>query len=187
MPVGFLNDPEDRRYRATYFERFPGVWAHGDRATLTSRGSVIITGRSDGTLNRGGVRMGTAEFYSVVEDLEGIADSLVVHLEDRDGGAGEIWLFVVMDPMADVDGLTGRISSALRDQVSPRHIPDRIVVVPTIPRTATGKKLEVPVKKILSGADPASAVTLSSLADPESLAPFLELARTRFGEDSAPA
>jgi acetoacetyl-CoA synthetase len=187
MPVGFLNDPEDRRYRATYFERFPGVWAHGDRATLTSRGTVVITGRSDGTLNRGGVRMGTAEFYSVVEDLEGIADSLVVHLEDRDGGAGEIWLFVVMDPMADVDGLTGRISSALRDQLSPRHIPDRIVVVPTIPRTATGKKLEVPVKKILSGADPASAVTLSSLADPESLAPFLELARTRFGEDSAPA
>jgi acetoacetyl-CoA synthetase len=187
MPVGFLNDPEDRRYRATYFEQYSGVWAHGDRATLTRRGTIVITGRSDGTLNRGGVRMGTAEFYSVVEDLEGIADSLVVHLEDRDGGPGEIWLFVVVNSSANVDDLTSRISSALRSQLSPRHVPDRIVVVPTIPRTATGKKVEVPIKKILSGADPASAVTLSALGDPDSLAPFLELARTRFGEDSAPA
>jgi acetoacetyl-CoA synthetase len=186
MPVGFLNDPEDRRYRATYFEKFPGVWAHGDRATLTSRGTVVITGRSDGTLNRGGVRMGTAEFYSVVEELEEIADSLVVHLEDRDGGPGEIWLFVVVNSSVNVDELTSRISSELRNQLSPRHVPDRIVVVPTIPRTATGKKVEVPVKKILSGADPASAVTLSALADPDSLAPFIEIARTRLREDSPP-
>ena len=94
MPVRFWGD-DGTRYRSAYFDRFPGVWAHGDRAALTDRGTVVITGRSDGTLNRGGVRMGTAEFYSVVEGFPEVADSLVVHLDDPAGGPGELWLFVV--------------------------------------------------------------------------------------------
>ncbi len=109
MPVRFLNDPGDERYRAAYFERFAGLWAHGDRATLTDRGTVIITGRSDGTLNRGGVRMGTAEFYNVVESLEAVLDSLVVHLEDAQGGPGELWLFVVAPGVSDHEELAATL------------------------------------------------------------------------------
>ncbi|MGA7834272.1 MAG: acetoacetate--CoA ligase, partial [Acidimicrobiales bacterium] len=179
MPVGLLNDDGDSRYRATYFERFPGVWAHGDRATVTSRGTVVITGRSDGTLNRGGVRMGTAEFYSVVDEFDEVVDSLVVHLEDPDGGPGELWLFVVVKHGVDDAELSPRLASALRTRLSPRHVPDRIVTVPSVPRTPTGKKLEVPVKRILNGADPDSVLTVSSLADPDSITPFVELARER--------
>ena len=185
MPIGLLNDPEDCRYRETYYSRFPGVWNHGDRATLSSRGTIVITGRSDGTLNRGGIRMGTAEFYSVVEDFDEVSDSLVVHLEDPEGGPGELWLFVVVTHTSDVEELKGRLTSTLRTQLSARHVPDRIIAVPSIPRTATGKKLEVPVKRILSGADPANVITLSALADPDSLVPFLELARLRYSGDGA--
>jgi acetoacetyl-CoA synthetase len=178
MPVGFWGDNDGARYRAAYFDRFPGVWAHGDRATLTARGTVVISGRSDGTLNRGGVRMGTAEFYAVVERFAEIADSLVVHVEDAGGGPGELWLFVV----ADGDpGLADRVRAALRRDLSPRHAPDHIVVVPSIPRTQSGKKLEVPVKRILSGVPASQALTLASVANPESLDPFLRLARERSG------
>jgi acetoacetyl-CoA synthetase len=180
MPVGFWGDRDGSRYRAAYFERFPGVWAHGDRATLTDRGTVIISGRSDGTLNRGGVRMGTADFYSVVEGFPEVADSLVVHLEDPAGGPGELWLFVVLSeekggPGAEEE-LFGRIRAALRGDLSPRHVPDRITTVPAVPRTMSGKKLEVPVKRILAGVDPDQALTVASLADPESLEPFVRLA-----------
>ncbi len=167
MPVRFLNDPGDERYRASYFERFAGVWAHGDRATLTERGTVIISGRSDGTLNRGGVRMGTAEFYDVVETLPEVHDSLVVHVEDAEGGPGEIWLFVVSEvPLATLEG---RIVAALRRELSPRHVPDRIIALASVPRTLSGKKLEVPVKRILAGAAPDEVAVRSSLANPESL------------------
>jgi acetoacetyl-CoA synthetase len=176
MPVGFWNDPDRSRYRAAYFERYPGVWAHGDRATLTDRGTVIITGRSDGTLNRGGVRMGTAEFYAVVEEFGEVADSLVVHLEDPGGGPGELWLFIVADDDGD---LASRIRAALRRDLSPRHVPDQIVVVPAIPRTLSGKKLEVPVKRVLSGVPLTEALTLASVADAASLDPFVRLARER--------
>lgn len=179
MPVRFLNDPGDARYRAAYFERFPGVWAHGDRATLTSRGTVIITGRSDGTLNRGGVRMGTAEFYAVVEGLDEVTDSLVVHVEDPEGGAGELWLFLVARGAAAPE-LESLVRSTIRSKLSPRHLPDHVVLVEAIPRTLTGKKLEVPVKRILAGAAAHDVVSLTSLADPASLAPFIELA-TRGG------
>ncbi len=177
MPVRFWGD-DGSRYRAAYFERFPGVWAHGDRATLTDRGTVVITGRSDGTLNRGGVRMGTAEFYAVVESFEEVADSLVVHLEDPSGGPGELWLFVVADGGVD-EQLRARLTDALRRELSPRHVPDRIVAVPAVPRTLSGKKLEVPVKRVLSGLDPSDALSLSSVANPESLEAFLELRRGR--------
>jgi acetoacetyl-CoA synthetase len=174
MPVGFWGD-DGSRYRATYFERFPGVWAHGDRATLTDRGTVVISGRSDGTLNRGGVRMGTAEFYSVVEGLGQVADSLVVHLDDSD----ELWLFVVPAPGADPERLSEAIRAALRRDLSPRHVPDRIVIIESVPRTLSGKKLEVPVKRILSGVARDEALTLASVADPESLEPFVKLAGQR--------
>ena len=176
MPVGFWGD-DGSRYRAAYFERFPPAWAHGDRATLTDRGTVVITGRSDGTLNRGGVRMGTAEFYAVVEVLAGVADSLVVHLEDQAGGPGELWLFVVPVAGADFAVLTEDIKQALRRDLSPRHVPDRIVEITAVPRTLSGKKLEVPVKRILSGVAPEDALTVASVASPESLDPFLAWAR----------
>jgi len=178
MPVRFLDDPDGRRFRAAYYERVPGVWAHGDRATLTGRGSVVITGRSDGTLNRGGVRMGTAEFYAVVERFHEVADSLVVHVEDTDGGPGTLWLFIVV---ADDDGPPGaleqELAGALRRDLSPRHVPDHIVRVPAVPRTLSGKKLEVPVKRILGGSAPEQVLALASVADPHTLAPFVELAR----------
>ena len=179
MPVGILGDEDGSRYRSTYFERFPGVWAHGDRATLTERGTVIITGRSDGTLNRGGVRMGTAEFYAVVEALPEVVDSLAVHLEDPGGGPGELILFVVTADGVETAGLVERVKAVLRAELSPRHVPDVIELVPAIPRTLSGKKLEVPVKRILAGADLSSAVTLAAVADPESLDPFVEMARRR--------
>lgn len=167
MPVRFWADADGARLHRAYFERFPGLWAHGDRATLTERASAVISGRSDGTLNRGGVRMGTAEFYDVVEAVDGVDDSLVVHVEDPEGGPGRLWLFVVA-PAAAAD-LPERLAAALRSSLSPRHVPDRVVVVPAVPRTLSGKKLEVPVKRILAGADPAAVVTRASLADPAAL------------------
>jgi acetoacetyl-CoA synthetase len=176
MPVGFWGD-DGRRYRSAYFERFPGVWAHGDRATLTERGTVIITGRSDGTLNRGGVRMGTAEFYAVVEGLDGVADSLVVHLEDPGGGPGQLWLFFVPAEGVDPDAVSGEIKIALRRDLSPRHVPDRIVPIAAVPRTLSGKKLEVPVKRVLLGVAPDDALTVASVANPDSLDTFVALAR----------
>ncbi len=183
MPVGFWGDADGSRYHAAYFERFPEVWAHGDRATLTARGTCIITGRSDGTLNRGGVRIGTAEFYDVVEGFDDIADSLVVHVEDPGGGPGQVWLFVVVAGAATApagpDELEGRLRQALRRELSPRHVPDRIVVIPQVPRTLSGKKLEVPVKRILSGVPVAEALTVASVANPESLEPFVALAGDR--------
>lgn len=179
MPVGILGDTDGSRYRSTYFERYPGVWAHGDRATLTDRGTVVITGRSDGTLNRGGVRMGTAEFYAVVESLPEVADSLAVHLEDPAGGPGELMLFVVPAEGMDRTVLCERVRAALRTEMSPRHVPDVIEIVDTVPRTLSGKKLEVPVKRILAGAAVSSAVAVTSVADPDSLEPFIEMGRRR--------
>jgi acetoacetyl-CoA synthetase len=179
MPVRFWGDGEGARYRSAYFERFPGVWAHGDRATESDRGTFVISGRSDGTLNRGGVRMGTAEFYSLVEAMPEVNDSLVVHVDDPGGGPGELWLFVVEKEGTDRSALVEQIRTALRRDLSPRHVPDHIVAVPEVPRTLSGKKLEVPVKRILSGATIEEALTLASLANPESIQAFVELAESR--------
>jgi acetoacetyl-CoA synthetase len=180
MPVGFWNDPGGDRYRGSYFDRYPGVWRQGDWIKFTERGSCIITGRSDATLNRGGVRLGTGEFYAVVEDIPEIVDALVVHLEDSGGGAGELLLFVV--PAADVvlnEPLRDRIAKALRSDLSPRHVPDTIVSVPAIPRTLTGKKLEAPVKRILSGESSERVASRDSLLDPGALDAFIALAADR--------
>ena len=180
MPVRFWDDHDGVRYRAAYFADYPGAWRHGDWITITERGTCIVTGRSDATLNRGGVRLGTAEFYAVVEGLSEVADSLVVHLEDPAGGPGELVLFVALrDGTAMDDALRGRIASSLRTNLSPRHVPDEIVAVPAIPRTLSGKKLEVPVKRILTGTPADVAASRGSLADASALDPFVELARSK--------
>ncbi len=182
MPVAFWGDPDGERLRSAYFEPWPGVWRHGDWVTITERGSCVITGRSDATLNRGGVRLGTAEFYTVVEAIPEIADSLVVHLEDEAGGAGELLLFVSLrDGAALDDALVARIRSTLRAELSPRHVPDAIHAVPAIPRTLSGKKVEVPVKRILLGQRPDVAASRDALADPRALDPFEALAAKRPG------
>ena len=170
MPVGFWRDDDGSRYRAAYFEDFPGVWRHGDWITFTDDGACTITGRSDATLNRGGVRLGTSDFYAVVEALPEVADSLVVHREDDEGGAGELLLFVQLAPAAALDeDLAARIRSALRTELSPRHVPDVIEAVPVVPRTLSGKKLEVPVKRILDGVPAEVAASAGSLSDPTAL------------------
>jgi acetoacetyl-CoA synthetase len=158
------------------------VWRHGDWITITEWGSCVITGRSDATLNRGGVRLGTAEFYSVVEGLEGVADSLVVHLEDDDSGGtglGRLVLFVVPAEGHELDdGLRNAIVTELRRSLSPRHVPDAIHAVPAVPRTLSGKKLEVPVKRILTGTPAEKAASRGALANPESLDAFENFAKT---------
>ncbi|HWW52806.1 MAG TPA: acetoacetate--CoA ligase, partial [Acidimicrobiales bacterium] len=180
MPVGFWNDPDGSRYRAAYFEDYPGVWRHGDWITIDESGASTITGRSDATLNRGGVRLGTAEFYSVVEALDEITDSLVVHLEDGEGGAGELLLFVSLSEGAVLDAsLRRRINEVLRSNLSPRHVPDSIWAVASVPRTLSGKKLEVPAKRILTGTPAEQAASRGALANPESLDAIEELARQR--------
>lgn len=168
MPVSFWGDDDRARYRAAYFEDIPGVWRHGDWITVTERGTCIVTGRSDATLNRGGVRLGTSEFYSVVESLPEVSDSLVVHLEDADGGAGELVLFVAAAE-ADRQRLRTEIVGTLRRRLSPRHAPDTIHWVSRLPRTLSGKRLEVPVKRILLGTPVDTAVARGSLNDPDAL------------------
>ncbi|HSP73487.1 MAG TPA: acetoacetate--CoA ligase, partial [Gaiellaceae bacterium] len=176
MPVELWNDPDGVRLRAAYFDHFPGVWRHGDWIMFTERGSSVITGRSDATLNRGGVRLGTSEFYSVVEELDEVLESLVVHLPDED----ELLLFVVLRDGVELDdALRRRIAGALRDALSPRHVPDSIVAVAAIPQTLTGKRLELPVKRILEGAAVGDVVSRDALADPAAIDPFVAYAEAR--------
>ncbi|MEV0852432.1 acetoacetate--CoA ligase [Nocardia fluminea] len=178
MPVGFWNDPDGSRYRAAYFGTFPGVWRHGDWITRTEHGSVVVHGRSDSTLNRHGIRMGSADIYQAVEQLPEIADALVIGAEQPDGG---YWmpLFVVLAEGATLtDDLTAGIRAIIRTRTSPRHVPDDIIIAPGIPRTRTGKKLEVPIKKILQGADPATVVDPSAVDHPGLLAWYARFART---------
>ncbi|MBX5442653.1 MAG: acetoacetate--CoA ligase [Solirubrobacteraceae bacterium] len=180
MPVGFWGDEDGSRYRAAYFDVYPGVWRHGDWIRFTERGSCVVTGRSDATLNRGGVRLGTSELYAVVEENDEVLDSLIVHLEDPGGGMGELILFVVLREGHELtDELRARIARSLKDSLSPRHVPDTIVAVPHIPRTMTGKKLEVPVKRILQGTPPEKVASRDALAEPDALDAFVEFANSR--------
>ena len=180
MPIGFWGDANGSRYRSAYFDAYPGVWRHGDWITLDEHGSCVITGRSDATLNRGGVRIGTSEIYRVVEAIDGVSDSLIVHLEDTEGGgAGALVLFIAVADGVQVDSVTAPIKRALRADLSPRHVPDEIHALPSIPTTLSGKKLELPVKKILSGADPDSVASRGALKNPESLDAVAEVARHR--------
>jgi acetoacetyl-CoA synthetase len=177
MPVRFWNDDGGERYRSSYFDLYPGVWRQGDWILFTERGSCVITGRSDATLNRGGVRMGTSELYAVIEDLPEVVDSLIVHIEDDAGGAGELILFVVLADGPELgDDVRATIAGALRDELSPRHVPDQIVAVPAIPRTFTGKKLEAPVKRILLGARAEDVASPDALLEPTAIEAFIEYA-----------
>jgi acetoacetyl-CoA synthetase len=183
MPVAFWGDPTGEKLHHAYYDDYPGVWRHGDWITFTDDGACVISGRSDATLNRGGVRLGTSDFYAVVEGLPEVTDSLVVHLEgdDPDGQPmGELVLFVALVPGASLDDdLRSAIARELRTELSPRHVPDVIVAVPSVPRTLSGKKLEVPVKRILRGAAADAVASRSSLADPASLDWYEEYAATR--------
>ncbi|MDA2891171.1 acetoacetate--CoA ligase [Mycolicibacterium sp. BiH015] len=176
MPVKFWNDPDGSRLRAAYFEEYPGVWRHGDWVIATERGSFVIQGRSDSTLNRGGVRMGTADFYAVVEGFAEIADSLVIDTTElSDDSEGELLCFVVLAPGASLDAVEAALRSELRRELSPRHVPDRFIAIDSVPKTLSGKKCEVPVKKILAGVDPDKAISREALQNPDAIEPFLAL------------
>jgi len=182
MPVEFWGDPSGEKLRHAYYDDFPGVWRHGDWVTFTDDGACVISGRSDATLNRGGVRLGTSDFYAVVEGLPEVVDSLVVHLEgdDPDRPLGDLILFVALAPGVTLDDdLRAAIVRALRSELSPRHVPDAIHAVPAVPRTLSGKKLEVPVKRILGGAAADAVASRSSLADPTGLDWYEEFAASR--------
>ncbi|MGH3094638.1 MAG: acetoacetate--CoA ligase [Streptosporangiales bacterium] len=184
MPVGLWGDTDGSRYREAYFSTYEGVWRHGDWLTITDRGTCVLTGRSDATLNRGGVRLGTAEFYAVVEDTPEVVDSLVVHLEDGGGGPGRLLLFLVLDEGCRLDAqLRERIARELRASLSPRHVPDEMHQVAAVPRTLSGKKLEVPVKRILAGTPVDEAAARGALANPESLVAYETFGGTPSGPE----
>lgn len=182
MPVGFWGDRDGSAYRRAYFERFPGVWHHGDWIRFTADGSCVISGRSDATLNRGGVRLGTSDFYAVVEDIDDVLDSLVVHLDHRDADGlvhDELHLYVVLRQGSVLDDeRRHEIRRRLRTQLSPRHVPDVIEAVPAVPRTLSGKKLEIPVKRLLLGARIDDVVSQGAVADAGVLDHFLRRARS---------
>jgi acetoacetyl-CoA synthetase len=174
MPLRFWGDEDGERYREAYFDTYPGVWRHGDWIEITERGTAIISGRSDATINRGGVRMGTAEIYRAVLAVDDVVDALVVDVD------GWMPLFVVLREGVELDDdRRGAIRTRVREDCSPRHVPDEIVAVEAVPRTLSGKVLELPVKRILMGADPDSAASRDSLANPEALDAFAAFSRDR--------
>lgn len=181
MPVMFWNDPGGERYRDSYFSMFPGVWRHGDWIRFTPDGASVIFGRSDATINRAGIRMGTAEIYAAVLAVPEVADALVVDVPSPDGaGDGEMILFVVPADGAELtDAVADELRARIRRDCSPRHVPNRLVTVPAVPRTLSGKALEIPIKRILMGHDPGKTVDPSTLANPESLDWYLDFARSR--------
>jgi acetoacetyl-CoA synthetase len=169
MPLFLWGDIDGSRYYESYFSMYPGVWRHGDWIEITERGTAIIYGRSDSTINRGGVRMGTSELYSAALAVPEVVDALAVDLP-RDGTPGWLALYVVLRQGARLDdALVGRIKTRIRENCSPRHVPDEITAVPAVPRTLSGKLLEVPVKRILMGAEPSTVASRDSLANPEAL------------------
>lgn len=178
MPVFFWNDPDKKRYKASYFEKYPGKWRHGDWIKIFENGSLIIQGRSDATLNRKGVRIGTAEIYSVIDGIEGVQDSIVLNLEKTDGD-DVMPLFVVLKPSYSLtEALKKEIKDAIRLQCSPRHVPDFIAEAPDIPYTLSGKKMEVPVKKIFMGIDISKSMNKDAVRNPESLDFFAAFRKT---------
>jgi acetoacetyl-CoA synthetase len=179
MPLYFWNDPDGSRYREAYFEPWPGIWRHGDWLEITERGTCLITGRSDSTLNRGGVRMGTADIYAAVESVPAVLDCVVLGVEQPDGG---YWmpLFVQLAPGEELtDELRAQLRAAIREQASPRHVPDEIIAVPGVPHTRTGKRLEVPLKKLFQGVDPGKAVNAGAVDDASLVDHYVQLAKER--------
>ncbi|MBO0795543.1 MAG: AMP-binding protein, partial [Ktedonobacteraceae bacterium] len=179
MPLYFWNDPGDQRYSESYFSMYPGVWRHGDWIRITPRGSAVIYGRSDSTINRQGIRMGSSEIYRVVEGFPEVLDSLIVGVE-LPGGRYYLPLFVVLRSGVELDDeLRARIKGALRSGISPHHVPDEILAIPEVPRTLSGKKLEVPVKKILMGVPMEKAISLDAMSNPDSIAYFGAVAQKK--------
>jgi acetoacetyl-CoA synthetase len=178
MPLYLWNDPDNSRYIASYFDMYPGVWRHGDWVKFTSRGSGVILGRSDSTINRLGVRMGSSEIYSAVEDLPEVVDSLVIGFETSHGNYLMPLFVVLKDDVELNEDLKKMINTKIRNTLSPRHVPDEIYAIRGVPRTLNAKKLEVPVKKILSGVPVEKAVNVDSMANPDSISFFVELAKT---------
>jgi acetoacetyl-CoA synthetase len=184
MPLRFWNDPDGTRYRDAYFSTYPGVWRHGDWITVTGHGSVIVHGRSDSTLNRNGVRLGSADVHDVVERLPEITEALVIGAEEPDGG---YWmpLFVVLAAGVNLDGpLREKIKEAIRAGASPRHVPDEIIEVPGIPHTRTGKKLEVPVKRLLQGVPADQVVTPAAVDAPDLIDHYARVGVERRGRST---
>jgi acetoacetyl-CoA synthetase len=177
MPLYFWNDPDNARYIDSYFSVYPGVWRHGDLMKITSRHTFVVYGRSDSTLNRHGVRIGTSEIYRALESIGEIEDSLIINLE-LSGGRFFMPLFVKLRDGAELDdALRQRINAQLRAACSPRHVPDKIYRIDAVPYTLTGKKQEVPVKRILLGAPPEKAVNPNAMANPQSIDYFVRFAR----------
>ena len=176
MPIYFWNDNTGERYRSSYFEKYPGKWRHGDWIKIFYNGSLLIQGRSDATLNRKGIRIGTAEIYGVLDKISAIKDSLILNLEKQDGG-DVMPLFVVLEEGIELDeNLRQRIKTDLRKQCSPRHVPDAIYLVPDIPYTLSGKKMEVPVKKVFMKMDISSSMNRDAIRNPEAMDYFVDLA-----------
>jgi len=177
MPIGFWGDTDGQRYRSSYFDVYPGVWRHGDFFRINERGGCFVLGRSDATLNRHGVRIGTAEIYAVLAGIDEVADAVIVNL-DLPGGGFFMPLFVTLadDRVLD-DAIREKIRDRLRAEYTPRHVPDRIIQVREIPATLTGKKMEVPVRKLLLGVPPEKAANVNAMANPGSLEEFANYAR----------
>jgi acetoacetyl-CoA synthetase len=179
MPIYFWNDPGNDRYRESYFQQFPSVWRHGDWIKITAHEGVIIYGRSDATLNRAGIRIGTSEIYRALDKIEEVKDSLIICIEERNGS---FWmpLFVIMkEGYILTDEIKQRINKTLRVDYSPRHVPDEIIAVDDIPYTISGKKTETPVKKVLMGKDPKKVISAGSLKNPKAMDVFVSLAKRR--------
>jgi len=186
MPVALWGDVDGSRYRESYFDQFPGIWRHGDFFRVNERGGCFVLGRSDATLNRHGVRIGTAEVYRVLAAVDAVADSLIVNL-DLPGGRFFMPLFVKLAAGRVLDAeLEGRIRDRLRTEYTPRHVPDSIIEVPDIPVTLTGKKMEVPVRKILLGVPADQAANRNAMANPDSLVFFVSYAATQRDYKTSP-
>jgi acetoacetyl-CoA synthetase len=177
MPLYFWDDPDNHRYLESYFSMYPNVWRHGDWVRITPRGGAVISGRSDATINRQGIRMGTSDIYRAAEDVEEVKDSLVMDV-DIPGKASYMPLFVVLREGAELDeALVKKIKGKIREILSPRHVPDDVFAVPDVPRTLSGKKLEIPVKKIFMGTPVEKSANLDSMSNPQVLDFYADLAK----------
>ncbi len=179
MPLYFWNDPTGQRYSESYFSMYPGVWRHGDWIKITPHGSAIIYGRSDSTINRMGIRMGSSEIYRVVEGIPEVLDSLIIGVE-QPGGRYYMPLFVVLRQGIELDeALKTKIKTTLRTHISPHHVPDEIIQVTGIPLTLSGKKLEVPIKKLFMGVPVEKAISMDALSNPSTLQFYIDLAQAK--------
>jgi acetoacetyl-CoA synthetase len=187
MPLYFWGDEDGSRYRESYFSEWHGVWRHGDWLTIASDGSCTISGRSDATINRHGVRMGTAEIYAAVERLPEIADAMIIDVEDREGD-NRLLLFIVPSEGRTVDAaMETAVAAAIRTGLSPRFVPDRLIAAPGIPRTLSGKKQELPIKRLFAGWPVAKVVNAGATATPELLPWYIEQAQRWQQGAAAPA